>query len=72
MLGVHSSRFQETLVSTAVDVQLLVTIWASDKAYITTTIIIIIIIIIMIIIIECESKGNTSNNWSDWNYFKII
>jgi hypothetical protein len=22
--------------------------------------------------VECKNKGDTSNNWSDWNYFKII
>jgi hypothetical protein len=21
---------------------------------------------------KCKNKGDTSNNWSDWNYFKII
>jgi hypothetical protein len=21
---------------------------------------------------ECKNKGDTSNNWSDWNSFKII
>jgi hypothetical protein len=22
--------------------------------------------------VECKNKGDTSNNWSDWNHFKII
>jgi hypothetical protein len=22
--------------------------------------------------VECKHKGDTSNNWSDWNHFKII
>jgi hypothetical protein len=22
--------------------------------------------------VECKNKGDTSNNWSNWNYFKII
>jgi hypothetical protein len=22
--------------------------------------------------VECKNNGDTSNNWSDWNYFKII
>jgi hypothetical protein len=21
---------------------------------------------------ECTNKGDTSNNWSDWNHFRII
>jgi hypothetical protein len=22
--------------------------------------------------VECKNKGDTSNNWSDWNHFQII
>jgi hypothetical protein len=22
--------------------------------------------------VDCKNKGDTSNNWSNWNYFKII
>jgi hypothetical protein len=22
--------------------------------------------------VECKNKGDTSNNWSDWDHFKII
>jgi hypothetical protein len=22
--------------------------------------------------VECKNKGDTGNNWSDWNHFKII
>ena len=22
--------------------------------------------------VDCKNKGDTSNNWSDWNHFQII
>jgi hypothetical protein len=49
------------------------TILKSEVSYLTTSRIIIIIIIIIIIThVECKNKSDTSNNWSDWNHFKII
>jgi hypothetical protein len=27
---------------------------------------------IVIAHVECKNKGDTSNNWSDWDHFQII